>query len=209
MDFHKKAEKFWDRSAKSYDREERGDEHVLLKIIDKIKNNLKSSDTVLDFGCGTGLVSNKLSNHVKSIKGVDISSKMLEIAKIKALKNNIKNIEYAHTTIFDKRFNTESFDVVFAFYILHLLESPQEVVDRLSELIKPGGLLISTTPCLGEKKLLKGVFSIGSKLGLFPKVNSFRYSELQHLLEKGNFEIIETECLNLKTQEYFIVAKKK
>ena len=62
---------------------------------------------------------------------------------------------------------------------------------------------------MGEKKFLKGMFSIGSSLGVIPKIKSFQYSELINYFEKSQFEIIEAECLVKKTQQYFIVAKKK
>ena len=60
MGSNNKSEKFWDRMAKSYDKEERSDEHIILKIIEKTRTFLASSNTILDYGCGTGLVSNKL-----------------------------------------------------------------------------------------------------------------------------------------------------
>ena len=58
-----------------------------------------------------------------------------------------------------------TFDGILAFYILHLLEDSQMVIQRINELLKPGGLIISVTPCMGKKPFLNGIFSIFSKLG--------------------------------------------
>ena len=204
-----RSEKFWDRMANNYDRVEKKDEQTYIKIIEKTKMYLKISDIVLDYGCGTGLISNEIADNVKVIRAIDISSKMIEIAKRKADGRKIKNIDYAHSTIFDERYKRGSFDVILVFYILHLLEDPHKVMQRINELLKPGGLIISTTPCMGEKTFLSILLSLVSKIGLIPKIRSFKISELEDLIANVNFEIVETECLNQSGQQYFIVAKKK
>ncbi len=76
-----KSEKFWDKSASKFDRAEKKDEQTNIKIIDRTKKYLKTSDTVLDFGCGTGLISNEIANNVRLIQAIDISSKMIETRK--------------------------------------------------------------------------------------------------------------------------------
>ncbi|MCX9009805.1 MAG: methyltransferase domain-containing protein [Candidatus Methanoperedens sp.] len=204
-----KAEKFWDKMANYYDREEKKDELTYIKIIEKTKKYLKISDVVLDYGCGTGLISNEIADNVKEIHAIDISFKMIEIAKRKADGRKIKNIEYANSTIFDERYKRGSFDVILVFYILHLLEDTPKVMKRMNELLKPGGLIISTTPCMGEKTFLSILLSLVSKIGLIPNIRSFKISELEDSIANGNFEIVETECLHQSSPEYFIVAKKK
>ncbi len=203
-----KSEKFWDKTANKYDQEEKKDEPTYNKIIEKTKKYLKISDIVLDYGCGTGLISNEIADNVKVIHAIDISSKMIEIAKKKAAGRKIENIDYAHSTIFDERYKSGSFDVILAFYILHLLEDTHKVMQRINELLKPGGLIISATPCMGEKTFPSILLSLVSKIGLIPNIRSFKISELEDSIANGNFEIIETECLHQSSQQYFIVAKK-
>lgn len=80
---------------------------------------------------------------------------------------------------------------------------------RINELLKPGGLIISATPCMGEKKtFLSTLLLLLSKIGLVPNTRSFKISELEDSIVNGNFEIVETECLHQSGQQYFIVAKK-
>ncbi len=74
--------------------------------------------------------------------------------------------------------------------------------------MKPGGLIISATPCI-KGTFLGVLLLLVSKIGLIPQITSFKVSELEDLMIDGNFEIIETECLNKSGQQYFIVAKKK
>lgn len=209
MDSLNRTEKFWDNTANNYDQEEKKDEQTYIKIIEKTKKYLKISDIVLDYGCGTGLISNEIADNVKKVHGIDISSKMIEIAKRKADGRKIENIYFAHSTIFDERYKRGLFDVILVFYILHLLEDTPKVIQRINELLKPGGLIISATPCMGEKTFLSILLSLVSKIGLIPNIRSFKISELEDSIANGNFEIIETECLHKSGQQYFVVAKKK
>jgi 2-polyprenyl-3-methyl-5-hydroxy-6-metoxy-1,4-benzoquinol methylase len=204
MDSRNQPEKFWDRTANNYDKEEKKDEQTYLSILEKTRKYLKNRDVVLDYGCGTGLVSNEIAINVKMVHAIDTSSKMIEIAKNKAIGRKIQNIDYAHSTIFDDRYKSGTFDVILAFYVLHLLDDSQ----RMNELLKPGGYIVSATPCMGEKPILSSLFSIANKIGIIPKIKPFRFPELEGLITKGNFEIVETECLHLNTRQYFNVAKK-
>lgn len=176
--------------------------------MNKTKKHITISDMVLDLGCGTGLISNEMAGYVKKIHAVDTSSKMIGITEEKAKERNIVNVDYAHSTIFDKRYMCGSFDVIFVFHVLHLLEDEHRVFRRMNELLKPGGLLISVTPCMGEKLWLRTMLSFVSKIGLVPKIRSYKIEYLVRTIENGNFSIVETDCLKKKSQEYFIVARK-
>jgi len=203
-----KSERFWDKTASQYDQIEMKDVQTYRQIIQRTKTSLKISDAVLDFGCGTGLIANEIAENAKEIHAMDISSNMITIADKKAKERNIANINYAHTTIFDERYKKGSFDVILAFHVLHLLEDERIVLQRMNELLKPGGLLISATPCVGEKIVQRYLLYVAGRAGLVPKIRSFKLRDLVDAIEKGNFSIVESDCLKESTQEYFIVARK-
>lgn len=203
-----KSESFWDKTASKYDQLEMKDKQTYIDIINRTKTHLKLSDIVLDCGCGTGLIANEIAEYVKGIHAIDISSNMIAIAENKAKERNISNINFAHTTIFDERYEKGSFDVVMVFHVLHLLEDEQIVLQRMNELLKPGGLLISATPCVGEKIVLKNLLSFAGRVGLMPKIRSFKIRNLVDTIEEGNFSIVESNCLKKSSQEYFIIARK-
>ncbi|RXZ80727.1 class I SAM-dependent methyltransferase [Paenibacillaceae bacterium] len=203
-----KSEHFWDKTASKYDQVEMKDEQTYLNIIQRTQKHLKLSDIVLDFGCGTGLISNEIAQYVKEIHAIDISSNMIEIADKKAKERNIANISYAHSTIFDERVKKGSFDVILVIHVLHLLEDEHIVLQRINELLKPGGLLISATPCVGEKIFLRNLLFFAGRVGLVPTIKSFKVRNLVDTIEKGNFSIVESDCLKKSSQEYFIVARK-
>ena len=71
---------------------------------------------------------------------------MIEIAREKAAVAKVENVIFEQTDIFDSEFAKESYDVILAFNMLHTVASPQDVVLRINELLKPEGLFISVTP---------------------------------------------------------------
>jgi 2-polyprenyl-3-methyl-5-hydroxy-6-metoxy-1,4-benzoquinol methylase len=99
----------------------------------------------------TGTKAFEIAGDVKEIYGIDISSKMVEIAKRKATKHKIGNIDFIHATILDERLKKETFDAILTFNVLHLLENYQQAMQRITELLKPEGIFISITPCLAEE----------------------------------------------------------
>ena len=203
-----KDEKFWDRIASKFDRLEKNDISYQI-FIEKARKYLKIDDTVLDFGCGTGLICNEIAENVLSIYAMDISTNMIEISNNKAKELNIQNIEFSRTTIFDEKFKVSSFDAIIAFNIFHLLEEPQKYFQRLHQILKPGGLIISSTPCMSEAPLLNLILKIFSFIGMTPKLNSFTSSEMKKMLLVESFKLIELNRIKPKSPIYLCILEKK
>ncbi|HEY8954428.1 class I SAM-dependent methyltransferase, partial [Chitinophaga sp.] len=123
-----KPEKFWDRSANGYDREEMKDRTLRTKILEKVKKHLRKQDDVLDFGCATGILANEIAADVHTVHGIDISPKMIQIAQNKAREQQISNVTYARSTVFDEK---GTFDVILGIYLLHLLEDMPAVLEKI------------------------------------------------------------------------------
>ncbi|MFF2089851.1 class I SAM-dependent methyltransferase [Paenibacillus sp. NPDC058174] len=203
-----KTERFWDKTASQYNQIEQKDQDTYLHLIQRTKSHLNQNDVLLDYGCGTGLIANEIAADVQTIHAIDISSNMIAIAEKKANERNLTNINYAHAVIFDERYTKGSIDVVLAFHVLHLLEDEHIVLQRINELLKPGGLLISATPCVGEKLLLGQLLSFAGKIGVMPSIKAFKIPHLVEAIKKANFSIVEADYLRKSSQEYFIVARK-
>ena len=204
-----KSEQFWDRIADKYARQPVADRQAFDRMLEQTRRFLAADDTVLDYGCGTGSISIEIANDVKQIHAIDISSRMIAIATGKSRDIEVGNITFAHTDIFDDRYRKESFDAILAFHVLHLVEDTQKVLRRINELLKPGGVFISTTACLGEHRVLFSVvLFLMRKLGLAPYVRMLRISELDDLLVGEKFLIIEKERANRVAPDCFIVSQK-
>lgn len=203
-----KSEKFWDRVSSNFDKQDISNNKEHIKTVETVKKYLNGNEIVLDYGCATGALAIDIADNVKEIHGIDISSKMIDIAngKVDELKNN--NIYFEHSNIFEERYKKESFNMILAFNILHLLDDKQNVMQRIKELLKPGGLFISETVCLGERSLLGFFFIFLSKIGIVPYIKPFRISELEDFIAE-NFQIIETKNTSQNPTNYFIAARKE
>jgi len=208
-----KAEKFWDRLARTWSRPTEESEQTDTKVLAKTRPYLTATDTVLDYGCAKGSVDLKLAAAVKAIHGIDISSKMIAAAREAADAREAANVSFTKATIFDESLERESFDVVLAFAILHLLEDAPKALQRIDELLKPGGLLISVTPCLGEKGTLPVrsvmlLVRVAGRLRMIPCVWRCTVGELRESMDAAGLVTIEIEELVHSTSEYFVVAQK-
>ena len=209
-----KSEKFWDQSAGNYDKTEARFEYIHSRSRENTKKYLKDTDVVLDYGCGTGTVACEFSGLVNSVRAIDISSGMIELAKGKASIGGVVNVDFEQTDIFDEKFENGSFDVVLAFNMLHTVPDPQNVVQRTYELLKPEGLFISVTPCLaGRLSFLVSLqilfVRVLLKVGIIPvPIRRLKSADLDGLVVDEKFQVIETEEIFKGASSYFMVAKK-
>ncbi|MBI5297066.1 MAG: class I SAM-dependent methyltransferase [Chloroflexi bacterium] len=208
-----KSEKMWNQLAKNWDTPGVSLGENDLKIIERTKKYLTANSIVLDYGCATGSIALEIASMAKDVRGIDISSNMIEIARSKADEQKIKNIGFTQATIFDESLGKESFDVILSLSILHLVEDSAQVMDRVNQLLKPGGIFISATPCLGEKAVVSVLMNVPifvlSKLGLIPSITFFSASSLAATITSAGFQMIEQEDLSVRPlRECFIVARK-
>jgi ubiquinone/menaquinone biosynthesis C-methylase UbiE len=209
-----KIQKFWDKQAQRYDSGEKQFDLVYNKVISKTKTHLEANDTVLDYGCATGTKTLNLAESVKQIYGIDISSEMIKKANEKRNENRINNAEFGQGTIFNNDFSDIKFDKIIAYSILHLLENNEEVLRKIHELLKPGGIFISLTACLKDKMAIKMraqffLYSLMKKIGMFPlHLGMFTFPETEDLIRKAKFGILESECIFEGMTISYIVARK-
>ncbi|MCG8436127.1 MAG: class I SAM-dependent methyltransferase [Gammaproteobacteria bacterium] len=200
--------KFWDRLAERYSKRPVPDEAVYQKKLQVTQGYFKPDMEVLEFGCGTGSTAIIHAPYVKHIHAIDISSKMLEIAEGKARAKNIGNITFEQSTIEAISVPDQSLDAVLGLSILHLLEGKEAAIAKVYKMLKPGGVFVTSTVCLGETmKWFKIIGPVGHFLGLIPMVKVFTVQELEHSLTGGGFEI-DHQWQPGKGRAVFIVAKK-
>ena len=207
-------EKFWDRVSYRFEKRSQKFDRTETRTLENAQRYLHADDIVLDYGCGTGTMAIEISDWVKMIHGMDISQNMIAVAKRKAAEHGIQNIHFAQSTIFDDSHKKGSFHVILAFNILHFIKDTREVLTRINNLLKPGGLLISVTPCLKEGKSFTDILVFllvffQTKMGMLPYLRFLRIRELKNSIVNANFQIVETELLLGPGEPYFIVAKKR
>ncbi len=103
------------------------------------KLELKSSDTLMDVGCGTGGMLDKLSKHVNKTVGVDYSSISINIAR------NIFNGQFILSHANALPFQDGVFDKVICYSVFHYFFDWKYVCDTIDEIVrvtKSGGLIL-------------------------------------------------------------------
>ena len=169
---------------------------------------LQPDSEVLEFGCGTGSTAISHSPYVRSIHAIDISSKMLEIAQGKADREGIENVTFENSTIEEIQVPDESLDVVLGLSILHLLENKEEAIAKIHRMLKPGGVFVTSTACIGDTmKFFKIIIPVGKFFRLIPLVNVFTTEELVGSLTGAGFTI-DHQWSPGKGKAVFIVGKK-
>lgn len=203
-----RSAKFWDRIAERYAKKPVPDEAVYERKLATTRDYLRPDMEVLEFGCGTGSTAIAHAPYVKHIWAIDISSKMIEIAKEKAATGSVRNVTFEQSTIQDLHLSGESLDAVLGFSILHLLEDEQAAIAKVHAMLKPGGVFVSSTACLADTaSWLRYVLPIGQALGRVPFVKFFSKQDLLNSLESAGFELDHVWQPG-KGKAVFVVAKK-
>ena len=202
------SSRFWDRIAERYSKRPVADEAAYQKKLEVTRSYFRPDMEVLEFGCGTGSTAIAHSPHVQHIRAIDISSKMLEIAREQADRANVDNVTFEQSTLEDIGVPDQSLDAVLGLSILHLLENKEEAIARVHRMLKPGGVFVTSTSCIGDSmKFFRFIAPIGKFLRLMPLVKVFTAKELVASLTDGGFEI-DYQWQPNRGAAVFIVAKK-
>ncbi|MFN3169931.1 MAG: class I SAM-dependent methyltransferase [Hyphomicrobiales bacterium] len=208
-----KDARFWDGIAEKYAASPVGDMAGYERTLERTASHLDDDYRVLEVGCGTGTTALKLAPHAAHITATDISSAMIDIARDKAKREGMSNVSFEVAGAADPRYAGRDFDAVFAFNILHLVADLDQLLARLRANLKPGGLLISKTPCLGAMNPLISWVAVPlmKLVGKAPRhVLTLSPDELHDAVKRAGFEIIasETHLTNGKPHHPYIVAKR-
>lgn len=204
-----KNEEYWNKRAASYD------EHVITEYADANEQTvsrslayLKGSDEVLEIACGTGIMTLGIIDHVSHITAIDISSAMLDRLREKT-EGRYTNLSLMHTDIFDHEFDDKKFDVIAAYNVLLYMENVSEVLRRIHSLLRPGGMFLSASDCVGgidnadaaekRRRVENGELSF---------VGFFTPEELAETIEKAGFTVLESENIHEGTPNQFIAARR-
>jgi 2-polyprenyl-3-methyl-5-hydroxy-6-metoxy-1,4-benzoquinol methylase len=202
--------KFWDKRSAQYEKNFNREEATYQKTIFRTRSLILGKNAnLLDFGCGTGEYSLELSSSANLICAIDTSKEMIRMAELKRQALQIDNIEFMSCDALDSGLDKFQFTGILAFNILHLVEDPEKVLTRLNELMAQGGYLISMTPCLGERSwLYRNFIQLLQRIGIAPAILSLKADNLELMLTRNKFTILESKIWDKKNYIQWIVARK-
>jgi ubiquinone/menaquinone biosynthesis C-methylase UbiE len=133
----KKAKEYYDEFSLRYDKPRERGYHLMIDQIEAkcLEDYLSSGIKILDIGCGTGLILERIKSKVKVKIGIDISRGMLFKAKARRLW-------VFQSDVLSLPFKDNSFDLVYSFKVLAHVEEIKRAIKEMTRIVRPGGYLV-------------------------------------------------------------------
>jgi 2-polyprenyl-6-hydroxyphenyl methylase/3-demethylubiquinone-9 3-methyltransferase len=168
--------------------------------------------SVVDIGCGGGILSDAMARKGASVLGIDLSVKALRVAELHALEAATANVRYEEISAEALALeHPGEFDVVTCMEMLEHVPDPASVVKACSTLVKPGGWVFFSTINRNPKAFLFAILGAEYVLQLLPKgthefAKFIRPSELAAHCRSAGLELSQTRGMeyNPLTRRYWL-----
>ena len=152
--------------------------------------------TVLDVGCGGGILSEALADAGATVTGIDLADKSLSVAKLHLLESG-KKVDYrkvAAEVLAEER--PAHYDVVTCMEMLEHVPDPAVIVAACAKLVKPGGHVFFSTLNRNPKSYLFAIIGAEYVLNLLPRgthdyAKFIKPSELAQWCRNAGLEVAE------------------
>lgn len=159
---------------------------------------INESSKLLDVGCGVGRVESFLSSRCQSIDAIDVSARMISIARNRTLPASNLRFSKANATSLNS-FSTEAFDLCFSFHCLEHMDKERAwlALKEIYRVSKRGGIAYLHFPSF----LSETYFSLFKEKKHWAdkyRVRSYTLPEVDKMVTSVGFKIVrhETACLN-------------
>ncbi|MES1022039.1 class I SAM-dependent methyltransferase [Gloeocapsa sp. BRSZ] len=174
----------WD--AKLYDRNHAFVSELATDLIELLAP--QKGYRILDLGCGTGYLADKIASQGVEVVGIDYAATMIEQAR--------SNYPHLHFVVVDARElqYKEEFDAVFSNAVLHWITEPEKVILGIQQALKPGGRFVAEFGGKGNVKAITTALYQSLENAGYPidkKLNPWYFpsiAEYGSLLEKHNLQ---------------------
>ncbi|MBV8251830.1 MAG: methyltransferase domain-containing protein [Chitinophaga sp.] len=183
-------------------------------ITDSLKDTIPANATILDVGCGNGVISRHLGQFGYTVLGIDVSEKTIAVARS---KNTLPNVQFEVISAEALIAQGQQYDAVICSEVLEHLHQPGVLLHTIYQSLRDNGTLIVTVPNgMGPREVFvtKPMLSVRKSPGLQAFVNKvkgllgysgttvqsqadnldhvqfFTKKDLQQLAAENKFEII-------------------
>jgi len=138
--------------------------------LDFIAKHHKISDqSIVDIGCGGGILSESLAKSGADVTGIDLAKDVLTVAKLHGLDSGVKvNYQLIAAEQYAEE-NPEKHDIVTCMEMLEHVPDPASIIQAAAKCVKPGGWVFFSTLNRNYKSYLLAIFAAEQVLNLVPK----------------------------------------
>lgn len=125
--------------------------------------------SVLDVGCGGGILSESMAALNANVTGIDLSDKALQVAKLHLLESG-RQVTYRKIAVEDMAAECpDTFDIVTCMEMLEHVPDPDSVIASCAKLVKPGGWVFFSTLNRNPKSYLLAILGAEYILNMLPR----------------------------------------
>ena len=159
------AHKWWDPNSEFKPLHEINP--LRLGYIDQIASI--SGKSVLDVGCGGGILTESMADLGAKVTGIDLADKSLQVAKLHLLESG-KQVEYRKVAVEELAAEQPAhYDVVTCMEMLEHVPDPAAIVAACAKLVKPDGHVFFSTLNRNPKSYLLAIIGAEYVLNLLPR----------------------------------------
>ena len=170
--------------------------------------------TVLDVGCGGGILAESMARKAAQVTGIDLATKPLRVAQLHALEQGMGNLHYREISA--EALAEEApghFDTVTCMEMLEHVPNPASVVAACARLVKPGGWVFFSTIHRNPKAFALAIVAAEYLLKMLPRgtheyAKLIRPSELASACRDAGLDVRQMRGLqyNPLTRRYWLNA---
>ena len=134
------AEDYFNRTADNWD--DVRAKHYPIEAVERALIEAIGSEPIkslVDLGTGTGKLLTLFANTAERLEGIDLSHKMLTVARANLERSGVKNASVRQGDVLAPPFEAGSADLVTIHQVLHYLDAPEQVILEATRILEPGG----------------------------------------------------------------------
>jgi SAM-dependent methyltransferase len=150
----------------------------------ELRARLSRPPAVLDIGCATGSLLEKLRDRGWAVRGIEIGAPSAAYAR------SARGLEVSTLPLEENHFPPHAFDLVLASHLIEHLNDPASLVQEVHRILVPGGRFLVTTPNIGglQARLFRGRW----RSAIFDHLYLFSTKTLSALLARAGFTVEKT-----------------
>lgn len=185
---------YWERHAKRYDRSTRFLARPVPRMLELAVDAARGKGRVLEVAAGTGLITTAIAPVVGELVATDYATEMVKQLEARVRDAQLANVRCEQADLYNLRYDSGSFDAVFAANVLHLVPELEGALASLRRVLKPDGVLVAPT-YLHKETLGASMLSRVFALTGFPGKRGFTARSLRDAIAAAGFRVAREEAI--------------